>query len=82
MIKLKAIREAKDLLQKDIADILGVKQQAISKYENGTSKLNQDQIVKLCLELDITPDELLGFKEAYKKYTEYLCKLTEEKTKH
>lgn len=82
MLKLKEIRQQKGLLQKDIADILKVKQAAISKYENEDRKLNQDQIIKLCLALEVTPDELLGFKEAYKKYTDYLNSLMEDEEKH
>ncbi len=82
MLKLKEIRIKKGLFQRDIAKILGVNQTAVSKYELEQRMLNQEQIVKLCLGLDVTPDELLGFKEAYEKYTEYLNKLTEEKTKN
>lgn len=82
MLKLKNIRISKGLSQREIGDILGVSQAAASRYELEQRKLNQDQIVKLCLELDVTPDELLGYKEAYKKYTEYLLNLTKEKPKH
>lgn len=82
MLKLKEIRIKKGLLQKDIADILGVKQQAVSKYENGTHKLNQKQIIDLCLALDVTPDELLGFREVYLEYSKYLQTLAEDKPKH
>lgn len=81
MLKLKEIRLKKGLFQRDIAKILGVKQTAVSKYELEERKLNQDQIIKLCLELDVTPEELLGFKEAYEKYIQYLESLKEEKPK-
>ena len=78
MLKLKEIRIKKGLLQRDIANILGVTQSAASLYELEERKLNQDQIIKLCLELDVTPDELLGFKEAYEKYVDYLISMTKD----
>jgi len=81
-MKLKEIRIQKGLLQKDIAEILGVKQQAVSKYEDGSRKLNQEQIIKLSLSLEVTPDELLGFREAYENYTNYLKGLAKDKQKH
>jgi transcriptional regulator with XRE-family HTH domain len=82
MLKLKEIRIKKGLMQRDIAEILGVTQAAASRYELEERKLNQDQIIKLCLELDVTPEELLGFEEAYRKYVEYLESLKEEKVKN
>lgn len=78
MLKLKQIRLSKGLTQQDIAKILGVSHQTAAKYEVEQVKLNHQQIIKLCLELDVTPDELLGFKEAYDKYTEYLQSLLED----
>ena len=82
MLKLKEIRIKKGLLQRDIASILGVTQSAASLYELEERKLDQDQIIKLCLELDVTPEELLGFKEAYEKYVEYLESLKKEESKN
>lgn len=81
MLKLKEIRIKKGLSQLDIAKILGVSQQSASRIENEIHKLDQEQIVKLSLALEVTPDELLGFEEAYKKYTDYLMSLKEEETK-
>lgn len=78
MLKLKEIRLDKGLRQQDIAELLGVSIAAASRYESEERKLDQDQIVKLCLGLDVTPDELLGFKEAYDKYTKYLESLDED----
>lgn len=78
MLKLKQIRLSKGLTQQDIAKILGVSHQTAAKYEVEQVKLNYQQIIKLSLALDVTPDELLGFKEAYDKYTKYLQSLDEE----
>jgi len=82
MLKLREIRVKKGLLQKDVGDILGVNQTAVSKYELEQRKLNQDQIIKLSLALEVTPDELLSFKEAYENYSKYLQALAKDKEKH
>ena len=78
MLKLKEIRIKKGLIQQDIADILGVTRTAAARYELEQRMLNQDQIVKLCLALEVTPEELLGFKEAYDKYVKYLMDLKKD----
>lgn len=78
MLKLKSIRIKKGNTQQDLANYLGVTQNAISNYESELRKLDQDSIVKLALFLEVTTDELLGFEEAYQSYTEYLQKLKEK----
>ena len=78
MLKLREIRLKKGLLQKDIAKILGVQQVAASRYELEQRMLNQNQITKLCLVLEVTPGELLGFQEEYDKYTNYLQSIKKE----
>lgn len=82
MLKLREIRLKKGLNQTEVGKILGVNQTAVSKYELEQRKLDQDQIIKLSLALEVTPDELLGFKEAYKNYSKYLQSLAKEKEKH
>jgi transcriptional regulator with XRE-family HTH domain len=74
-LRLKEIRITRGLKQKDIAKILNVQQGAISKYENGTVLLTQDQIIKLSIALEVTPNELLNFDEVYKEYVGYLLSL-------
>lgn len=80
-LRLKEIRIKRGLKQKDIARILDVQQGAISKYENGTVLLTQDQIIKLSIALEVTPNDLLDFVEEYKNYTEYLLSLKMEDSK-
>lgn len=75
MIKLKEIRIRRGYTQKDIADIVGVTVAAISRYEKEQRKLDQELIMKLCVALEVTPNELLGFDEAYENYTNYLMSL-------
>lgn len=78
MNKIKELREKKGLTQKELGLILGMSQQGLSHLESGRRKLDDEQIIKICIALDTTPDELLNFEEAYKKYTDYLMTLKEE----
>lgn len=75
MLKLKEIRISKGIKQEELANFLNVTQQAISRYESGNRKLSPQQIIDISLFLETTPNELLGFDEAYKKYTDYLMTL-------
>lgn len=72
MLKLYEIRKEKGLTQENIAKILGVSRVEVSRYETGVRKLNHNQLIKLCVELNTRPDILLGFDEEYKKYTNIL----------
>ena len=76
MLRLKEIRIKNGISQKDLADFLGVSRVTVSRYENEKRMLDQDLIIKISLYLDVTTDELLGFDEAYKKYSDYLISLT------
>jgi len=78
MLKLKEIRQNKGLTQSDIAKILNVSTAAVSRYESRERQLDPEQIIKLSLALEVTPNDLLGFEEAYKKYTEYLKSLLDD----
>lgn len=60
MNQLKTLRKARHISQADIADELGIKPAAISKYETGRVPLSEDAIGKLCMILHVSADELLG----------------------
>lgn len=59
MERLKKLREARGLLQKDMAEILGVERTTYVKYENGKSEPNNDTIVKLANYFKVPTDYLL-----------------------
>ncbi len=75
MHKLKEFRVKKGFTQFELASIMGVSQQTISSYENNSRKMDNDFILRVSMILDITPNELLGFDEAYAIYTDYLLSL-------
>ena len=60
MNRLKELREAAGWKQSDLADRLGVQQQAISKYERQNVDLDTDTIRRLCGIFGCTADYLLG----------------------
>lgn len=60
MTMLKELRKQKGLNQKDVADFLGITQQAYQKYEQGTSEMSGSTIGKLADYYGVTTDYLLG----------------------
>lgn len=57
--KLKKYREAKNITQSEIAEILGVSSATVSKYESGTLEPNIETIKKLSELFEVSIDELL-----------------------
>lgn len=60
MNQLKTLRKQRNISQADIANELGIKPAAVSKYETGRVPLSEESIGKLCSILHVTADELLG----------------------
>ena len=59
---LKQARKAKGFTQKEVAAMLGKYQPDYSEYETGKIELDYAKIVFLCEKLDITPNDLFGWK--------------------
>lgn len=62
--KLLELRKSKQLSQEEVADILNVTRQTISKWETDQSTPDFDKIVPLCELYNITADELLTGKKS------------------
>ena len=58
--RLAAFRKARGLTQTQLAEVLGAKQAAISKYEKGDLLLHGQLIAQLATTLHVSADELLG----------------------
>lgn len=68
--RIKDLREDNDLLQKDIAGILGISQQYYSEYENGKRTITISHLITLAKYYDVSIDYLVGlsnFKDENKK---------------
>lgn len=61
-LKLKSLRENKNLTQDQVAKILGVTKQTIYKYETGiTTNIPLDKIEQLADIYDVKPNEIVGW---------------------
>lgn len=58
--RLTNLRVDRDIKQKELAELLGIKQSAYSKYEKRRSKLQIEDLIKLCEFYDVSSDEILG----------------------
>ena len=58
--RIKELREDKDLIQKDVAHMLGMSQTGYSKYETGERDIPTDILIKLADFYDTSVDYLLG----------------------
>lgn len=56
---LRAIREDRDLKQKELAEILNVSQNTYSQYETGTISLTAENLIKLADFYGVSIDFLL-----------------------
>jgi len=59
---LKALREDRDLSQKEVALYLGTTQQVYSRYETGVNEIPVRQLIKLCKLYNVSADYILGIK--------------------
>jgi len=58
--KLKALRTAKKMSQKDLADKVGVAKSVVSFYESGDKFPSYDVLIKISRIFNVTTDYLLG----------------------
>ena len=75
MLNLKELRKRKGLTQQELADLINVHRVTIAEYESNRVEPTLDKIVKISIALDITPNDLIGYNENYKSFTDYLISL-------
>lgn len=68
MLKIKDMREDKDLTQKQIAELLNCTQQTYSRYETGEITIDIYNLIKLAKFYNTSTDYLLGLTEEKKPY--------------
>lgn len=69
--KLKQIRKDRKLSQEDLAELLDVSRQAVSKWENGTGYPEVEKLLILSDKLNVSLDSLLGIDIADKEALSY-----------
>lgn len=61
--RLTALRLDHDITQQTIADLLGCKQSAVSKYEKRRAEYRVEDIIRLCGFYKVSADYVLGLPE-------------------
>lgn len=61
-----SIRRDRNLTRKDLADLIGVSDRTISKWENGTTVPDLCQIRNICKKLEISPSLLIKSEKKFK----------------
>ena len=64
--RIKNIREDRDLLQKDVAKVLGLDRSYYGKYERGLIPMPINHLMKLCEFYDVSPEYFLGYTDEVK----------------
>lgn len=67
-MRIRDIREDRDLTQKQIADFLHIRQNTYSQYENGHRQIPVEILVKLAQYYNTSVDYLLGMTDETKPY--------------
>lgn len=66
-MRLKELREDRDIPQRVVADYLHIKQNTYSQYENGQRQLPVEVLIKLSTFFDVSTDYILGLTNDPKK---------------
>ncbi|MCI9413046.1 MAG: helix-turn-helix transcriptional regulator [Clostridia bacterium] len=72
-IRIRNLREDRDLYQKDIAKILGTSQQYYSEYENGKRPIPIAHLINLANFYNVSLDYLVGLTDEIKPYPRNYC---------
>ena len=67
-MRLRDIREDRDLTQRILADYLHIRQNTYSQYENGQRQLPVEVLVKLAQYYNTSADYLLGLTDCSEPY--------------
>jgi transcriptional regulator with XRE-family HTH domain len=67
-MRLKDLREDSDLTQRELADLLHIKQNTYSQYENGQRQLPLDCLIALAKYYKTSTDYILGLTDERNPY--------------
>ena len=57
---IKAVRKSKQLTQPELANLLGISRNSLSRYENGTSAISTELLDRICQTLNVSYVDLVG----------------------
>ena len=78
VFNLKEVRNSKKITQVELAEITGLQQQAISRYESRIMTPQIDTAAKIAEALGVTIDELVIIREAKERVADRLKKLAKD----
>lgn len=61
--RLREFRILKNMKQKDVCELLNMKQSQYSRYESGEDEMKIGTLIEICEALDVSADYLLGFSD-------------------
>ena len=67
-MRIRDLREDRDLTQKELAEYLHIKQNTYSQYENGQRQIPIDMLIALAKYYRTSTDYILGLTEERKPY--------------
>lgn len=67
-MRLKDLREDRDIPQKELAALLHIQQNTYSQYENGRRQIPLEALITLADYYDVSVDYLLGLTDCRKRY--------------
>lgn len=67
-MRLKDIREDKDITQKTVAEYLHIRQNTYSQYETGARQIPIDVLIKLAFYFETSTDYILGLTDVEASY--------------
>ncbi len=67
-MRLKDIREDNDMKQIELAEMLHIKQNTLSQYENGLREMPFNLLIQTALIFDTSTDYILGLTDETKPY--------------
>lgn len=67
-MRLREMREDRDLTQKELADFLHIRQNTYSQYENGLRQIPIDALIALAGYYGTSTDYILGLTDEIKPY--------------
>ncbi|MBQ3150031.1 MAG: helix-turn-helix transcriptional regulator [Clostridia bacterium] len=67
-MRLKDIREDKDITQKTLSEYLNIKQNTYSQYETGQRQIPIDALIKLAIYFNTSTDYILGLTDFSQNY--------------
>ena len=63
--KIRALRESRGMSQEQLAELVGVSKNSISRYETGTADMKSSVLFEISKVLDTTPNELASDKYCF-----------------